>query len=124
MEYEFRRNTLTGTLLANFSMDHEVLGRWFAEELGDNDTFFQELIDAIAKISKGQMNQWRHIGSDLSIELDNEQVRVFANVLGMDEEHEFDEQMDYYDAESESFCGLEDFEQALMSWHEFVNESK
>ena len=38
MEYEFRRNTLTGTVLANFSMDHEALGFWFEDpSLNTND---------------------------------------------------------------------------------------
>ncbi|MDN5369709.1 MAG: uncharacterized protein PWP74_1017, partial [Shewanella sp.] len=33
MDYEFRRNPITGLPLAIFSMEHEVLGRWFSEEL-------------------------------------------------------------------------------------------
>jgi len=30
--------------------------------------------------------------------------------------------MSLYDAESEAYCGLEDFEQALLSWQEFVQK--
>ncbi len=124
MEYEFRRNTLTGTFIANFSMDHEIVGIWFTEELGDNEVLYEQLRNNITLLQAGSITSQRVVGKGISIELDTEQVRVFANVLEMDDELELDESMSFYDGESEAFCGLEDFEAALLSWQAFLAESK
>ncbi|MGI2174768.1 YacL family protein [Shewanella ulleungensis] len=122
MEYQFRRNRLEGTVFAEFSMDHEVLGRWFAEELGDDNSRANSILTQIILIKTGGKNHWRHVGADLTIDIDTEQVRVFANVIDFEEEHDLDEAMNLYDAESESYCGLEDFESVLQSWLAFINQ--
>ncbi|BAJ00731.1 YacL family protein [Shewanella violacea] len=124
MEYEFRRNTMTGTVIANFSMDHEVLGFWFAEELGECKDKFNELCQIIEQLQVGSLNERRWLGKALSLELDSEQVRVFANELEDDLDHEFEDSMSLYNDESEAFCGLEDFQSALLSWREFLDESR
>ncbi|MDR6964123.1 YacL family protein [Shewanella putrefaciens] len=122
MEYEFRRNSLTGTFLATFSMDHEVLGQWFSEELGPELAKIQQVLDSVTEILSGKCESWQLIGRDLTLEIDREQARVYANVLGFDEEYELEDAMSLYDAESEAYCGLEDFEQALLSWQAFVQK--
>ncbi|QIR15555.1 YacL family protein [Shewanella aestuarii] len=122
MEYEFRRNRLDGTVFANFSMEHEVFGRWFAEELGDDAARAKSILTDIAQLVSKQRSQWRDIGQDLTIDADNEQVRIFVNAIDFEEEHDFEEGMGLYDAESEGFCGLEDFETALTSWLKFIQE--
>jgi len=123
MEYEFRRNNLTGNLLANFSMDQEALGFWFVEELGVCAEKYEEICQVIAKLQFNQLAHWRRVGKALSIELDSEQVRVFANELESGEEFELEDAMSLYDGESEAFCGLDDFHVALESWRVFVDES-
>lgn len=122
MEYQFRRNRLEGTVFAEFSMDHEVLGRWFAEELGADNNRTNDILRQIILLKTGAVNHWREVGSDLTIDIDTEQVRVFANVIDFDEQHDLDDSMNLYDAESESYCGLEDFESTLKSWLAFINE--
>lgn len=123
MEYEFRRDTSTGALLANFSMGQEVLGFWFVEELGECPEKHDEICQAIAKLQVNQLKHWRRTGKALSIELDDQQVRVFANELESGEEFELEEAMSLYDGESEAFCGLEDFHVVLASWRLFIDES-
>lgn len=122
MEYQFRRNRLEGTVFAEFSMDHEVLGSWFAEDLGDDHNRAQHILNEIMLIKTGKANHWREIGKDLTIDIDSEQVRVFANVIDFEENHDLDEAMNLYNAESESYCGLEDFESTLQSWIAFIQE--
>ena len=122
MEYEFRRNRLDGTVFANFSMEHEVFGRWFAEELGDDVARATSILTNIAQLVTRQSNQWRDIGQDLTLDADNEQVRIFVNAIDFEEDHDFEDGMGLYDAESEGFCGLEDFEAALTSWLKFIQE--
>ncbi len=122
MEYEFQRNTLTGTLLANFSMDQEILGFWFVEELGECAEKYAEICQVIAKLHFNQLTQWRRVGKALSIELDREQVRVYANDIESGEEFELEDALSLYDGESEAFCGLQDFHVALESWRAFIDE--
>lgn len=124
MEYEFRRNTMTGTVIASFSMDHEVLGFWFVEVLGENQDKYSELCKVIEQLQQGTLSQWRWIGKALSLELDTEEARIFANELEDGEEHEFEEDMSLYNGESEAFCGLEDFQAALFSWRAFLDETR
>lgn len=122
MEYEFRRNSVTGTFLASFSMDHEVLGQWFTEELGPELAKIQQVLDIIREIQTDKRGAWRLVGNDFTLELEREQARVFANTLGFEQEYELEEAMSLYDAESEAYCGLEDFELALLSWQTFIEK--
>ncbi|ASJ97845.1 MULTISPECIES: YacL family protein [Shewanella] len=124
MEYEFRRNTLTGTLVAQFTMDHEIMGLWFVDELGEDKTLIGQVQEAIAALQQGKIREQRFIGQAVSIELDEEQVRVFANVLETEDDTLLDESMSLYDGESQAYCGLEDFEAALSSWQAFIDESR
>ncbi|MBR9729380.1 YacL family protein [Shewanella intestini] len=122
MEYDFRRNRFEGTVFAQFSMEHAVLGRWFTEELGSDETQINHILTQIVSLQAGTNMHWRHIGDELTIDMDTEQVRVFASVIASEEEHELQESMSLYDAESESFCGLEDFESVLKSWLVFIKQ--
>ena len=122
MDYEFRRNTLTGSFVAEFSMGQEALGFWFVEELGECLEKYEAVCQGIAKLQSNQLKHWRLVGKALSIELDDEQVRVFANELDSGEEVELEDALSLYDGESEAFCGLADFHLALQSWREFIDD--
>ncbi|QYJ98466.1 YacL family protein [Shewanella alkalitolerans] len=124
MEYEFRRNTLTGTLVAQFTMDHEIMGLWFVDELGEDKALIEQIASTIAALQQGRLTEQRFVGQGISLELDEEQARVFANALEMDDDTQLDESMSLYDGESQAFCGLEDFEAALKSWQAFIEESR
>jgi len=121
MEYEFQRNNLTGTLLADFSVGQEVLGFWFVEELGECSEKYEELCQIIDKLQNNQLKDWRMVGKALSIELDDEEVRVYANELESGEEFDLEDALSLYDGESKAFCGLEDFHVALLSWRLFID---
>lgn len=124
MEYEFQRNTLTGTIVAEFSMGQEALGFWFIEELGECLEKYEAICQGIAKLQSNQLKHWRMVGKALSIELDGDQVRVFANELDSGEEVELEDALSLYDGESEAFCGLADFHVVLQSWREFLSDSR
>ncbi|WP_372871436.1 YacL family protein [Shewanella sp.] len=124
MEYEFRRNGLDGSVLALFSMEHEVVGRWLGEELGDDRDAIDEVLNAVDALLGGEISEWRKTGREFSIELDLEQARVYANVLGFEQEQDLDEGMALYDAELEAGCGLEDLQAVLKSWQQFLYESR
>ncbi|WP_076540733.1 YacL family protein [Shewanella sp. UCD-KL21] len=120
MEYEFRRNSLDGTLFAEFSMEHAILGRFFAEQLGTDKSQCNDILQQIEQIRASKKADWSWQSNDLSIAIDSEQVRIYTNAIDFDEDFDLEESMNMYDAESEAFCGLEDFESALKSWIEFI----
>ena len=122
MEYEFRRNSLDGTLFAEFSMEHAILGRFFAERLGSNIEQCHHIMKQIEVIRANKQNDWMMQSHDLALAIDSEQVRVFAIAIDFDEDFDLEDSMNMYDAESEAFCGLEDFETALKSWMEFITK--
>lgn len=122
MEYEFRRNSLDGSVQAIFSMDHEVIGRWLSDELSQDIQLVADLLEKIKLIHKSELNQYKMVGADFTLEMTLEQVWVYANVLGYEEEYELEEDLSLYDAESNAFCGLDDFEHVLSSWQIFLNE--
>jgi uncharacterized protein len=122
MEFEFRRNRLEGTVFAEFSMEHVALGRWFAQELGQDVLSVHAILAQIQNLQTGKQTQFFQAGKDISLDMDQEQVRVFVNSIDFDEDFELDEDMSLYDTESEAFCGLEDFEHALRSWLHFLQQ--
>lgn len=122
MEYEFRRNSLDGTVQAIFSMDHEVFGRWFSDELGSDLSLVSGIINTIKLIEQSELDQYRLVGADFTLEMNVEQVWIYANVLAYEEEHELEDNLSLYDSESNALCGLEDFEHVLVSWQSFLNE--
>ncbi|MCH1920240.1 YacL family protein [Shewanella sp. A3A] len=122
MEYEFRRDMLSGMPGASFSMEHQVMGQWFSEELGNDVERCAQVNQAIASLQQGKLNEWQLVGGDLTLQMDAEQVRIYANVLDFENDTELDEDLSLYDAESEAFCGLEDFQQVMESWQQFIGE--
>ena len=99
-----------------------MLGQWFSEELGPELAKIQQVLDIIKEIQTGKRVSWRFIGKDITLDLDEEQARIYANALGFEQDYELEEAMSLYDAESEAYCGLEDLEEALLSWYEFVQK--
>jgi uncharacterized protein len=123
MEFEFRRNRMDDTVFAEFSMEHVVLGRWFAQELGQDLLSAQAILVQIQNLQGGKQTQFFQAGKDISLDMDQEQVRIFVNSIDFGEDFELDEDMSLYDTESEAFCGLEDFEYALRSWLNFLQQA-
>ncbi|MGB0894810.1 MAG: YacL family protein [Parashewanella sp.] len=120
MDYEFRHNGLTDGVVAFFSMEHQALGRWFTEELAGNKQKLLEIELAIQAVQSGKQAEWMLVGGEMTLTLSNEQVVVFDNCINFSLDETFEEDMNFYDAESIAKCGLEDFEEALASYHSFL----
>ncbi|WP_108649385.1 YacL family protein [Dongshaea marina] len=118
MDYEFRRFSLDGSYRAFFSMGHEALGRWLIEELGDNISQLEALLKKITEI-RDSNREWLYSGKQLNLLLSGDEALVQANAIAADSE-ELEQDLDFYDDEQVSVCGLEDFEKMLQSWSQFV----
>ena len=122
MDYEFRSHAFDGSLQALFSMEHEALGRWLTDELGRDKDKLSNLLQVISDLQLSRLHQFQLIGADLTVEMDNEQVLIVANVAASDDDSSLSDSMNIYDAESRCSCGLEDFQQVLLSWQAFLAE--
>lgn len=119
MDYEFKKNTLDGSYHAVFSMGHEALGRWLIEEVGRDLNTIEQVLDQIGAL-KSSSREWRLVGEELTLSLQDNEALVQANYLFSEDETELDDDMHFYDEECMALCGFEDFEQMLQAWRAFV----
>lgn len=117
MDYEFLRD-VSGQVIVKFSMGHEVIGHWFNEELTGNFTLLDRIEAGAAKV-KGSERQWQLEGHEFTLLMDGEEVMIRANQLEFKGD-EMEEGMHYYDDESLSFCGVEDFLLVLKAYRSFM----
>ena len=119
MDFDFKKNTLEGTYHVNFSMGHEALGRWLLEEVGKDFEVIETLFVQI-KLLKNSANEWTLIGNEMTLVLSAEEAIVQENSVLHQSDEEFEDGIDFYNGESISSCGLEDFEQMIESWKAFI----
>lgn len=117
MEYEFLRD-LTGKVKVRMTMDHEAVGHWFNEEVDENLTVLDE-VEAAAKSVQGSVREWQRIGKEYTLWMDEEEVIIRANQLALEDDG-LEEGMNYYDEESLSFCGVEDFLAVIAAFRAFL----
>ncbi|NKI75232.1 UPF0231 family protein [Dickeya sp. CFBP 2040] len=119
MDYEFLRD-VTGQVIVRMSMGHEAVGHWLNEEVKGQQAVLDEVEAAVRELA-GSERQWERMGHEYTLLLDSEEVMVRANQLAI-ETDELEEGMSYYDEESLSLCGLEDFLELLESYRAFVDK--
>ncbi|MCZ4059270.1 protein YacL [Pantoea sp. LMR881] len=119
MEYEFLRD-VTGQVRVRMSMDHEAVGHWFNEEVKNNLSLLDE-VEAAVRDVKGSERQWQRVGHEYTLWLDEEEVMIRANLLALEDEG-MEEGMNYYNEESLSFCGVEDFLAVIAAYRQFLQQ--
>ena len=119
MDYEFLRD-ITGVVKVRMSMDHEAIGHWFNEEVKGNLALLDE-VEQAARTVKGSERSWQRAGHEYTLWLDGEEVMIRANQLEFSGD-EIEEGMSYYDEESLSLCGVEDFLQVVAAYREFMQQ--
>ncbi|UMX60271.1 protein YacL [Escherichia coli] len=121
MDYEFLRD-ITGVVKVRMSMGHEVVGHWFNEEVKENLALLDEVEQAAhapGKVANGPRNGQGH---EYTLWMDGEEVMVRANQLKFSAGDEMEEGMNYYDEESLSLCGAEDFLQVVAAYRDLVQQ--
>ena len=119
MDYEFKKNTLDGTYHALFSMGHEVLGRWLVEEVGKDFARMDLVVSQLGAL-KNSTQEWRLVGDELTLILQDNEALVQANYLFSEDDTELEDNMDFYDEEAMSLCGFEDLALVIEAWRAFV----
>lgn len=120
MDYDFTFDEYDKPV-AEFSMGHEAIGTWFTDELGKNQQRIEEIIDILDQLVNRRIQQRQIEGNEYRLRMNQEDVEVAALSLGLDvDDEELPTDTHLYDAEFHAECGLEDFQQALISWHDFI----
>lgn len=119
MEYQFTR-TVTGDYHIKCSMGHEIIGRWLQEDISNDRQALKSLLSVISEIKAGVIQEHLLQGKEISVSLFRDEVIVEENVLANGEELDAESEFDFYDCESSAACGLEDFEELLLSWADFI----
>lgn len=118
MDYEFLRD-VTGVVKVRMSMGHEVIGHWFNEEVKENWPCLTKWKTQRARSKAANVRQ--RAGHEYTLWMDGEEVMVRANQLEFAGD-EMEEGMNYYDEESLSLCGVEDFLQVVAAYRDFVQQ--
>ena len=119
MEYQFSRNSYD-TPEAHFSMNHEAIGNWLMTEIGTHPSKTKQLIGICESLIARKC--WSHEvdGHEFNLRLTRDEAEVTATLLATNMDCDEMEDMNYYDNESVSRCGLDDFHLMLQSWHEYL----
>lgn len=120
MDFQFSFDTF-GKPIARCSMDHEAVANWINSEIDGDLHKLNELLQLVNNIQQHPHIYTDHllIGREFSLSLNNEEVMIQANHLNFSQET-LEEGLNYYDQESLSFCGLDDFEHFLLQYRTFA----
>ena len=121
MEYQFN-HTMHG-VITRCSMDHEAFARWLNNEIAGDHEALNTILSEIERCKAAYPNQYEFVveGKEYSLYFTSDEVMVKANNL----EDDFDESMmeegfNFYNEESISFCGIDDFEAFLKAYQKFM----
>lgn len=119
MEYQFTKG-LTGEYRIKCSMGHEVVGRWLEQEIHTDKVLIESILAAVAQVKAGDGQEFFFRGKEISLSLQHGDVIVEENALATEDEL-IDSEFEFYNSESTAGCGVEDFEQLILSWLKFIN---
>jgi uncharacterized protein YacL (UPF0231 family) len=120
MEFEFRKDFITGQATVQTEMDHEAFATWLEME-GQLPDWVESLIGKTSELQKRSLTEYKLAGSEFSLLLTQAEAQVINHRLLETDEEELDDGFSFYDAEIEASCGLEDFKNLLESWLEFIS---
>ncbi|MFT6927635.1 MAG: hypothetical protein ACJAZP_003274 [Psychromonas sp.] len=120
MEFEFRKDYFSEKASVKLSMDHEAFGTWLGQE-GQSIAWVEELLTHILAIQKRAVTDFKLVGSEFSLLMNNDEVQVINHSLLNDlDEIDLEGDLSFYDLEIEASCGFEDFIKLIESWLEFL----
>ncbi len=119
MEYRFKKDYL-GNPVSQLSTGHEALGCWLNEELKQNTALMNQLETVISELEDHKRLEFLLEGVDYNLLLTRDSAEVKAKLMATEMMDDLNEDLDYYDSESFSQCGLDDFKQLLASWQNYI----
>jgi uncharacterized protein YacL (UPF0231 family) len=123
MEYQFIDDPITGSAVARFSLDHEVIGPWLEVEVGTDPVKLAQLLTAMAEVEEEKQSEITITGSEYTVSFSRGDVTVHTNAsmngIEVLPDALIEENIDF-DQQDSSSCGSDDFRVLLLSWEKFV----
>lgn len=120
MEFEFRKDFITGQVTAQTEMDHEAFATWLEME-GQAVSWCEALLEQVIAVQSRKLTEYKLAGSEFSLLLTNAEAQVVNHrLMEIEGDEELGDDLSYYNAEIEGGCGLEDFKNLIESWLEFI----
>ena len=125
MEYQFIDDPITGSVIAKFSLEHQVIGPWLEVEIGSDADKLARILSAMNEVEENKTAELTITGSEYTINFSQGEVTISTNASldgievlpdGLTQEN-----IDFDQLDSTS-CGSEDFKELLASWEEFVRK--
>lgn len=128
MEYEFT-GTKDGFIKAIVFDEFSVFGYWLNNEIEKNLEKLQMYISEIEGVLASSIKYKTWIGSEFSIELNEQDMTAFANIiksdLSVDDEELMDqENLSVYESEFYAIAGVQDVLAFLNNYKLFLEEQK
>ena len=122
MEFEFRKDFISEQATVKLSMGHEAFATWLEQE-GQEITWIDDLLAKIVLLQQRAITDFKLLGSEFSLLLNQDEAQVINHsLISNQDDIDLEVDMDFYDAEIQASCGLEDFLNLIESWLEFVRE--
>ncbi|GHE91739.1 YacL family protein [Thalassotalea profundi] len=125
MEYEFRRDIITGNASAQFSYEHQAVGPWLEVEIGQDEKKLAQISQAVERVISRKEQEIVFTGQEYSVTISHSDVIINANasMSSIDEvpEHLVSDELNI-DENSRASCGLDDFYTLLLSWADFIKK--
>lgn len=121
MDFEFKKNTLLGTYTVYCSMGHEAIAQWVESELGTDISAIDSYLAQIDQARANPFQEVRSLGQGYSLSIYDHEVTIKAHTVSDDSDAWQDEELSSYSDETESMCGLDDFESLLIQWRGFID---
>ena len=120
MEFEFRKDFITGKATVQTEMDHEAFATWLEME-GQVKDWVEQLITQVEQLQSRTITEYTLTGSEFSLLLTHSEAQVTNHrLMELGDDETLDDDFSFYNAEIEGCCGLEDFKNLLASWLEFI----
>ncbi|MEI6897499.1 MAG: YacL family protein [Psychromonas sp.] len=121
MEFEFRKDFITGQATVQTEMDHEAFATWLEME-GQSIDWVEGLITQINLLQNRVIGDYKLAGSEFSLLLSHAEAQVINHrLMEHQEDDQLEQDLSFYNAELEAGCGLEDLKHLLESWLEFIS---
>lgn len=127
MEFEFRKDFITGKATVQLSMEQHAFAVWLEQE-GQLITWVDNLILKVNSLQIGDELEFKVMGSEFVLFLTRDEALVTHHRLFDNEDDQYqdellmnEEDLSFYNLEIEASCGLEDFLNLIESWREFIS---
>lgn len=120
VEYDFYSEA-DGSYSAQFSMGHEAIGHWLNQALAANTAEIDDLLSIVVELERDKRQDYQVKRSGFLLTISAGEVVISALAVELcDDEETPPENTEWYDQESKSDCGLDDFKAVLLDWRQFT----